>query len=656
MSRLLPVCVTALVLDASVAHARVVEFEVTSRQAPTFEGRAFGSVGTYEKIVGRARIAIRPDDPRNAGIVDIDLAPKNPSGEIELTTTVYLLRPSDASKANGTLFYDVLNRGRKLGLELMNDAPPSNDPTTAAEAGNGFLMEQGYTIAWSGWQGDVATAGALLGLDVPALPGVTGTNRDEFVFDHTKNPVVADLSYPALDLDPAKASLTVRAREGDERAKPADLSFKFLGPTQIEIMRPAGFDAGAIYEFVYPAGASKVHGLSFAVTRDVVSFLRGEATASSGATNPLAAGGPSGIRQAYALGISQSGRFLRDMLYQGFNTDEAGRRVFDGLLPHIAGSRKTFINYRLAQPGRYSRDHEDHLYPGDQFPFTYAVTTDPLTGRTDGILKRCSSTGDCPKVMQTDTDTENLQARISLLTTDPAGHPLDLPENVRAYFLAGLSHFVPAASKSASTPTCQLPSNPLHAGGPMRALLVALDAWVTEGKEPPPSRYPSGKDGTLVSPKDAGYLGLPGLSFNGEYNEKPLVDYAAMPPKAGREYPVSVAKVDADGHAVAAIRLPAIEAPTATYLGWNLRKRGFAEGAICGLTGSTIPLAATKADRERTNDRRPALEERYATHADYVAAVRQAANRLREERLLLPTDADRIVKEAETENIGRPKS
>ena len=185
----------------------------------------------------------------------------------------------------------------------------------------------------------------------------------------------------------------------------------------------------------------------------------------------------------------------------------------------------------------------------------------------------------------------------------------------------------------------------------MRALLVALDAWVTEGKEPPPSRYPGRKDGTLVSPKDAGYPGLPGLRFEGEYNEKPLVDHASMPPKAGPEYPVSVAKVDADGHAIAAIRLPAIEAPTATYLGWNLRKRGFAEGAICGLTGSTIPLAATKADRERTNDRRLALEERYATHADYVAAVRQAANRLREERLLLPTDADRMIKEAETKGV-----
>ena len=580
MSQTLLAWLSTLVLSTTLAHARVVEFEVTSRQAPTFEGRSFGSAGAYEKIIGRAKIAIRPDDPRNAGIVDINLAPKNASGEIEVTTTVYILKPSDGSKGNGKLFYDVLNRGRKLGLELMNDAPPSNDPSTATEAGNGFLMEQGYTIVWSGWQGDVATASALLGLEVPVVPGVTGASREEFVFDHTKSPIVADLAYPAMDLDPVKATLTVRAREGDERARPADLAFKFLSPTQIEISRPAGFDAGAIYEFTYQAKDPKVHGLSFAATRDVVSFLRHEAAAPNGGANPLAAGGQSGIRQAYALGISQSGRFLRDLLYQGFNTDEAGRRVFDGLIPHIAGSRKTYINYRFAQPGRYSRDHEDHLYPGDQFPFTYAVTTDPLTGQTDGLLKRCLSTNDCPKVMQTDTDTENFQARISLVTTDPAGKHVELPENVRAYFLAGVSHFVPASAKSASTPTCQLPSNPDSCGRP-DAGAPGRFGCLGDGEQGTAAQsVPQHEGWDARRPQTGVLLRAARAQVQGEYNEKPVVDHASLPPKTGPEYPVLVAKVDDDGHAVAAIRLPAIEAPTATYLGWNLRKSGFAEGAF----------------------------------------------------------------------------
>jgi hypothetical protein len=647
-------CVFALVL-ASGAEARVVEWEILKRE-PTFEGRSFGSAGPYEKIVARAKMTVKPEDARNAGIVDLGLAPRNAAGEVEFATQVYILKPAELARGNGRLLYDVLNRGRKLGLELLNDALASNDPSSAAEAGNGFAMEQGYTVVWSGWQGDLATANNLIGLAVPTLAGVTGTSRDEFVFDDLKNPAVTDLVYPAADLDPSRASLTVRAREGDRRATPADLSFKYLSPTKIEITRPAGYDAGAIYEFIYPAKDPKVLGLGFAATRDVVSFLRYEPGAPSGTANPLAPDGRPAMRHAYALGISQSGRFLRDLLYQGFNEDEAGRPVFDGLIPHIAGSRKTFVNARFAQPGRYSRDHEDHLYPGDGFPFAYAVSTDPLSGQTDGILKRCSAAASgCPKVIHTDTDTENLQARISLVTTDPAGKPLDLPENVRAYFLAGLPHFVPVTAKSAPTPTCQLPSNPLHAGPAMRALLVVLDRWVGEGVEPPPSRYPNAKDGSLVAPKEAGYVGLPGLKFQGEYNEKPLVDHATLPPKVGPEYPVSLARVDGDGHALAAIRLPAVEVPTATYLGWNLRKSGFGGGAICGLTGSTIPLARTQAEREASGDRRPSLEERYPTKAAYVAAVRSAAERLVADRLLLPADAERMVREADTiDPLGRP--
>ena len=601
-------------------------------------------------------MAVKPEDARNAGIVDLGLAPRNTAGEVEFTTQVYILKPADLSRGNGRLLYDVPNRGRKLGLELLNDAPPSNDPSSAAEAGNGFVMEGGYTVVWSGWQGDVATANNLLGLAVPTLAGVTGTSREEFVFDDLKSPAAADLAYPAADLDPARAALTVRARERDERATPADLSFKYVGPTKIEIMRPAGYDAGAIYEFIYPAKEPKVLGLGFAATRDVVSFLRYEPSAPNGTPNPLAPGGQPATRHAYALGISQSGRFLRDLLYQGFNEDEAGRRVLDGLVPHIAGSRKTFVNARFAQPGRYARDHEDHLYPGDEFPFTYATTADPLSRRTDGILKRCSAAASgCPKIMHTDTDTENLQARISLITTDPSGRPLELPSDVRAYLLAGLPHFAPATAKSAVTPTCQLPSNPLHAGPAMRALLVALDRWVSEGVEPPASRYPNAKDGSLVGPNEVAYAGLPGLKYTGEYNEKPLVDHATVPPKAGPEYPVSLARVDDDGHAVAAIRLPAVEVPTATYLGWNLRKSGFGEGALCGLTGSTIPLARTRAEREASGDRRPSLEERYPTRAAYVAAVRSTAGRLAGERLLLPADAERMIQQAEAQDaLGRP--
>ena len=260
-------------------------------------------------------------------------------------------------------------------------------------------MREGYTLVWSGWQGDVPPGEGRMRLEVPVLKGVTGTNQDEFIFDHDYNPFVANLSYPAADLDPAKATLTVRQNERDPRVAPSDLSFEYFvvrraevgatSPNQIVIHRPAGFDGGAIYELTYPARDPIVMGLAFASTRDVVSFLRREKSDPAGNPNPLAPNGRPAIRYAYALGMSQSGRFLRDLLYQGFNEDEKGRMVFEGIIPHVAGSRKMFANDRWAQPGRYSRQHETHLQPGDQFPFTYGVLTDPLTGKRDGILARC---------------------------------------------------------------------------------------------------------------------------------------------------------------------------------------------------------------------------------------------------------------------------
>lgn len=646
MSRHLPLCSLLILALAAGAQARVVEFQVIKRE-PAFEGQSFGNVGAYEKLQARVTMAVKPEDPYSAGIVDLKLAPKNAAGEVEFRTQVDLLKPADMSRGNGKLLYDVLNRGRKLGLVLMNDAPASNDPSKAADAGNGFLMEQGYTIVWSGWQGDLNLQPPLIGLEVPTLTGVTGTSREEFVFDHTKNPATATLTYPAADLDPAKATLTVRAKAEDARTTPAGLSFQYLSPTEIEITRPTGFDAGAIYEFIYPAKDPKVLGLGFAAVRDVVSYLRYEGNAA----NPLAGQ----IRHAYGLGISQSGRFLRDLLYQGFNEDEAKRPVFDGLMPHIAGARRTFTNERFAQPGRYSRQHEDHDFPGDQFPFSYAVSYDPLSKRTDGLMKKCQAArSGCPKVIQTDTDTEMFQARAGLLVLDAAGQPLDVPTNVRLYLLVGLQHFTAPGASSKPQPACLLPDNPLHAGAAMRALLVVMDEWVTHNTLPPASRFPTLKGVTLVLPEDAGYPALPGLRYQGLVNRKSVVDHQTMPPVLGTSYPVLVARVDPDGHALAGLRLPAIEAPIASYLGWNPRKPGFAEGQLCSTTGAMIPLAKTRAEREAKNDPRLSLEERYAEPNLYVKAVERAAEHLVRDRLLLPADAARITAAAAAKGFSQP--
>ena len=626
---------------AAAAEARIVSFEVITTESPAFDGRAFGEVGTYDKLIARASLAVDPNDPHNAGIVDIDMAPTNSAGEVESTTEVHILRPTDPAKGNRRLFYDVLNRGRKLGLILLNDAPASDDLAGTEAAGNGFLMHEGYTIVWSGWQPDIATADDLIGLVVPVLDGVTGMSREEVVFDKPDNPASLKLSYPAADLDPRKATLSVRQRESDERQTPQGLSFRYLGPTEIEITRPQGFDDGAIYEFIYPATDPTVNGLAFASTRDIVSYLRYGERDEAGNANPLA---DAGIEHALGLGISQSGRFLRDFLYQGFNEDEAQRVVFDGLIPHIAGSRKTFVNYRFSQAGRYSRQHEDHLYPGDQFPFTYAVTTDPVSGRTDGILAACEERANCPKVIHTDTSTEVWQGRAALVVQDGQGNAVPLPDNVRAFLLAGAPHFNPAGAKSDEAPTCKYPTNPLHVGPAMRALVVALDAWVSDGTVPPASRYPS--EWLPSSEMPEALAGVPGFTWIGVINELAINDPAAMPPQPGKAYHVPQPRTDEIGHPVGALRLPAVEVPLATYLGWNERKEGFAPGELCSLTGSMLPLARTSAERETSGDTRPSIEELYASTHDYLAKVQAAAEALEAERLMLEVDVPLAIEQA----------
>ena len=400
------------------AAARVLKFEITGVELPAFEGRTFGTVGTYDRIIARATMGVAPGDPHNSIIVDLDRAPRNAEALVTGTAEVEILRPTNAANGNRRLFYEVLNRGNKPGFPLFNDVPFSiNDLVKSSDAGNGFMMNRGYTLVWSGWQGDVAPGGGRMTFSPPVVPDITGLAREDFVFDHDNNPASAALSYPAADLDPAKARISVREKENDVRSTPAGLEIKFESPTKVSIKRPEGFDAGTIYELIYTAKDPKVMGLGFAATRDIVSFLRYEKADAAGADNPLAGR----IDKAIGFGLSQSGRFLQDYLYLGFNADEAGRTVFEGLMPHISGGKKTFTNYRFSQPGRSPYQHADMLYPGADFPFTYPVTTDALTGRTDGFLARCLAANNCPKIIKTDSEIEFYQQRASLVVTDTRG-------------------------------------------------------------------------------------------------------------------------------------------------------------------------------------------------------------------------------------------
>ena len=649
----------AFALLAAPASAQVNGFEMEPPR-PAFGGTAFGTTGAYEVLRGRATIALDPADPRNAVIADIALAPRNAQGRVEAVADVMILRPTDPARGNGTLLVEPPNRGRAIIAQLLNDTPGARSGRLdeAADAGNGWMFRQGYTLAWIGWQGD-PTPGQGMRLSVPAVPNVTGAVRDEFVFDNTFSPAPGQLVYHVAD--PASLRVTVRAKTEDARATPDGLSLRFTAPDRVEITRPPGFDAGAIYEVTYTARDPGLMGLGLAALRDVSAALRH----GTGEGNPQA--GRVSAR-AVTLGVSQSGRFLRDALYLGFNEDTQGRIVFDGMVPHIAGSRRTDINARWAQPGRNPSDHTDRLYPADQFPFTYADTTDPLSGATDGLLRRCTASRTCPRVMQTDSEFEYWGARGSLTVTDAAGRHVALPEGVRAYMITGHPHYAAADAWVARGPVCAMPANPLQAGGPMRALMVALEAWMREGVAPPASRTPSVADGTLLPTANltthgrsvagggapaATFPAIPGLVQPTSLTPAPRLDVSTVPPRVVGAYPVLVPRQDADGNALAGIRLPVIEAPRATYLGFNPRAEGFSAGALCTNQGAVLAFAASRVAREANGDPRPSIAERWPDQAAYVAAVRASADRLVAERLLLAEDASAMVAAAEVGTLAR---
>jgi alpha/beta hydrolase family protein len=632
------ILVAGIVGFASPCSAKIVKFEIVRVESPAFEGRVFGAVGTYDRIVARATVAVAPDDPHNKIIVDLDRAPRNAQGQVEAVTDVEILRPTVAANGNRVLFYEVLNRGSKLGLALFNDIPTvTNDLVKAADAGNGFLMNRGYTVVWSGWQGDIVAGGGRMTFSPPVVPGVSGLAREDFIFDHTDNPASATLSYPAADLDPAHVKISVREREADSRATPQGLGVSFESPTKILVKRPDGFDAGAIYEFIYTAKDPKVMGLGFAATRDVVSFLRNERADAGGPVNPLAGR----IDRAIGFGLSQSGRYLHDYLYLGFNADEAGRIVFEGLMPHISGAKKTFTNYRFSQPGRSPYEHADMLYPGADFPFTYPVTTDSVTGKSDGFLARCLAAGNCPKIIKTDSELEFYQQRASLVVTDTKGGPIAMPDNIRLFLLSNLQHYSLAQDKSQMAKACAYPTNPLNAGPPLRALLAAMNEWIAKGTLPPTSRYPSRADATLVSPSidNVGFPRVAGFAYPSRIAQPTALKSDEMPPSKGTAYPVSVPKTDADGRDIAGVHLPTLEAPAATHMGWNVRKAGFSEGELCDNNGTMIPFAATREERLKNNDPRLSMAERYPNAGDRAAAIAKATEQLIRDRLILEEDA-----------------
>jgi hypothetical protein len=638
---------------------------------PFAGGTAFGDVGAYERLVGRVLFAIDPNDPANRQVVDLDHAPRNAAGLVEYATDVYILKPVDLGRGNRRLLYDVNNRGTIRALQFFNDAPYTNIPRTQEHAGNGFLMRRGYTVVCSGWQGDILPVDERLTIQVPVAQEnggpFTGVVRAEFI---TEEPGVRCLplsgndytsSYETVSLDTRSATLTVREHETDARQPlpPDAWQFSRLDggrptPSPWHCYLPAGFRPGWIYELIYTAKNPLVLGLGFTGVRDLLAFLRHAEADADGTPNPLRQR-RDGIEKIYGWGRSQSGRFLREMVYRGFNQDVRGRRVFDGIAPHVAGGGRVILNYRFAQPGRHPRQHEDHLYASDQFPFAYTTLTDPLSGNTDGILKRPDTD---PLVIHTQTASEYWQRRGSLVHTDPWGNDLRDHERARVYFFASSQHHADPNSGPLRGAHRGL-SNPLNTTPLLRALLDALDAWVTHGTPPPASRVPSSADGTLVPAAvvRGHFPKIPGIDCPSQPNRLFVQEFGAdfdrgllskEPPEEdkGKEYAVLVPRVDADGNDLPGIRTPHVEVPLATFTGWNFRLPGCAEHDLASLNGSYLPFAKTADERRASGDARPALAERYRSKAHYVRAIATAAQRLVEQRLLLEEDADRYVAQA----------
>ena len=639
-------------------------------ESPTFGGRSFGSVGQYEKLRGAAYGELDPKDPRNAVITDIELAPVNQRGMVEYSTDIFILKPVNLEQGNRRVILDFNNRGQ-MRVGLLNGARAINNPTSSEDAGTGFVMEMGYAVVGNGW--DISASGhedMTINVPVATKAGepITGPSYEYIVFDNETS-LTSDLAYAAATLDQSRARLTVRELLDHTPVEIPASGWEYTSDEGRAIrLLPEGtpFRQSHIYEFTYTAKDPLVAGIGLAATRDFLSFLR---HAPESAENPLAGH----VDYTYSYSISQPSRTLNDFQLLGFNEDEHGQRALDGILSHTGGANGDQVNYRFAQTDRTERNRQNHLYPEAVFPFAHQVTTDHLSGRTAGRSQRGAASDTLPKRLEINTANEYWVKGCSQLHTDSQGKDLPDPENVRYYLLSGLSHGVGNATRKGKN---QQFTNGVSPFAAHRALLIALDRWVSAGIEPPASRIPRASENSAfavtrpgyetgcVPQQELGWPNIPGVTYTGVITTHYFLDYGpdfdrgivanAPPSQADRPaYPIFVSKVDEDGNEVAGVRLPPVAAPIATTTGWALRGPGFAENDGGEADGQHIPFASTKAERLASGDPRLSLEERYGTHETYVNAVAKAARQLEKDGFLLPEDVQAYIDEADRSDVLR---
>ncbi len=602
-------------------------------------GRAFGNAGAYERIVAKAHFALDPKNLQNKVIRDIELARKNAQGLVEFTADLYVLKPRDPSKGNGTLLLEVPNRGGKAMLSRFMYGRGSTDPRADEDFGDGSLLEQGYTLVWVGWQWDVPAGDTkLLRLDAPVIQGLRGLVRSEFVPDgKATKMMLADRNHIAYAATQAPAKLTVRDTVlGKRRA--IDGSRWHFTEDRTAIEMAAGFEPGLMYELVYTAENPRLQGAGLAAVRDTVAFFKYTKNGVS-----LLGDQPQFVKRAIGFGISQSGRFLRTFLYYAMNEDEQGRKIFDGVWADVAGAGRGSFNHRFAQASRDGYSHLNTLYATDLYPFSDVPQPAPGSDGGDGLLINLRQSV-MPKIIYTNGSWEYWNRCAALVHTSVFGD-IDAPlsPDTRLYFVAGSQHGpgqLPRATKDAQFPTNPNDTRFLH-----RAVLAALHEWVRGGKEPPRSQYPLQAEEQLVVrkkirwPKSSG-VDLPehpkeayALDFGDDFKSKGIV--TKEPPKVDGTFPVLLPQVDADGIDLGGVRLPAVAVPLGTFTGWNLRSAAVgAPKEMAPTAGSFFAFSKAK------------IAERYGSKDAYLKKVGEAADKLIQQRFLLAADRERVLSHA----------
>ncbi|MDQ6688953.1 MAG: alpha/beta hydrolase domain-containing protein [Gemmatimonadota bacterium] len=653
ITRTLTLALISAVLLAAPAHARVVRVEILSRS--DIAG-SFGTAGTYERISGRVYFAWDPRNRENHRIVDLELARRNANGEVEAWSEFVMLRPKDQTRSADLAVLDIVNRGGTTTFIFNLERRAGASPDSAAYYGDALLMNRGVTIVAVGWQWDVMPGRNALHFQAPrtgsAERPITGLVRSDITIDSATTSIplghslVPTLAYAVADENDISNVLTVRETptgprriipRGDWRFARDSAGVMVADPRSVYMA--SGFAPGNIYEVVYRAKDPVVVGAGLAAVRDMISYMKHDPTALMR------------VKYGIGYGVSQTGRFIRHFLYQGFNTDESGRVAFDGFFAHTGGAGRGSFNHRFAQPSRDAQPYSTFFYPTDLFPFTSVPTRDPVSGKRAGL--RDDRLGSATtRVFYVDGGHEYWGRAASLTHTTPDGkRDVGFLPTERRYVISSAQHSGPAAwpitENARITGTNAYRGDPLDQRLALRALMSSLIDWVKEGKAPPPSLYPTLAAGNLVTAKDQRFPVIHGLAvaripyqvFRLDLGSRwPQGIIAAEPPKVGAPYPVLVSRVDSIGNDLGGIRSIELLAPLATYYPWQLRT-GTATDRLTSFRGTFAPLPRTDAERTSTGDSRPSIESLYGDRTRFMQRVENGISALIAQRFLLPEDA-----------------